>query len=105
MGLFLGTVLSQPVPFSKRLFSLATISSSFHRQDCHCKAQLLHKTGYFLAAVQLGGAHFDPHLRPDPGVRFDHPLIPDTGVVSLPPDADFQLGILREVKRCLSSKD
>lgn len=82
--------------------SLATVSCSFiGRLQVPIKAHLLHKTRYFLAAMQLRGAYFDPHLWPDPGIRFDHPLIPDTSVVGLPPYADFQLGILGEVERCL----
>jgi hypothetical protein len=77
-------------------------SSSYLNPNIGKDLKSLHQARNLAAAVHLGSTNLVALLRPDPGVRLDHPFVPDLCVVCLPPHADFQLGVLREVEGFLN---
>ena len=57
-----------------------------------------HQASNLAAAVQFRRADLDARLRSGPRKHLHNPLVPDLRVVRLPPHADLQLRVLREVE-------
>lgn len=61
-----------------------------------------HQTGHLPTTAQVRGTNLDPLRRANPHECLNYPLVPDLAVVRLPPHANLELAIRRDVEGLLT---